>query len=82
MVNDRGPTGAHILLLNAGKYFDMLPGGKQIIASFLFPSIPKELVPYNTEEPDPNIFLGTLGILLSIHLLLNVLFEKILKDLY
>ena len=59
MVNDRGPTGAHILLLNAGKYFDMLPGGKQIIASFLFPNIPKELVPYNTEE-DPNIFLGNM----------------------
>jgi len=60
-VNDAGPTGAHIVLINAWKYFDMLPGGKEVIARFLYPRIPKGLPtsypPYPTEE-DGMVFLG------------------------
>ena len=53
--------GAHIVLLNAWKYFDMLPGGKEVIARFLYPRIPKRLpsaYPSYLTEEDEMVFLG------------------------
>ena len=60
-VHDSGPTGAHIVLINAWKYFDMLPDGKPVLAGFLYRKIPKGLSypPYNTEE-DESVFLGNM----------------------
>jgi len=53
VVNDAGPTGAHIVLINAWKYFEMLPqDGKSVIAQVLYPRLPKWLPypEYKTEE--------------------------------
>lgn len=61
MVNDTGPTGAHIVLINAGKYFEMLPQeGKQVIGDFLYPKKPKWLPypEYRIEEEDERCFMG------------------------
>ena len=62
MVNDAGPTGAHIVLINAWKYFDMLPHeGKQIISDFLFPKLPKWLpYPEYKIDEDERCFMGNM----------------------